>query len=219
MTCIVGLVEDGTIYLGGDSAVSTANGLMIKSFPKVYKRGEFLIGGAGRMVISQIMSHVATIPPVYEDQDNFDYIVNTFMPCFRDAVKEVGQMREVEGKEHTENEFILGFRGHLYIIGTDLSVLEPLDGYCSIGSGSVHALGSLYTTESRDGDELSIVSGDVVIRGIEWHPEVRIRLALEAAAKYDEYVSPPFEVISMDYEGNFLDDIISRANRELEADD
>jgi ATP-dependent protease HslVU (ClpYQ) peptidase subunit len=207
LTCIVGLVEDGTVYLGGDSAVSTAHGKLIKAQPKVYKRGDFVIGGAGSSIIIQAMSHITTLPPCYENQDPLEYIINTFMPCFRSAVREVGQMAVENGIESMENYFLIGFKGHLFRIGSKFDVLESIDDMMSIGSGAYHALGALYVIDKLN---------------IDIDPEDKIKIALESAAKYDEYVSEPFTIESMSKAKSGIidvDKIFDRANEMMDEEE
>jgi ATP-dependent protease HslVU (ClpYQ) peptidase subunit len=183
ITCIVGLVENGTVYLGGDSATSRGNRRIIKNKSKVVKRGEFIMGGSGLAVVSQLMHHTTTLPPLYENQECLDYMVNTFLPMFRKTIKEAGQMTIEDHRETTQNNFLIGFRGHLFSIGIDLNVIECIDNYDSIGSGEEFALGVLYATEDS-----------------KLKPEERLMKALECAAYHNHYVYPPFEIESISYE-------------------
>ena len=44
MTCIVGLVDNGKIYMGGDSAGVSNLDIRIRADQKVFKTGEFIMG-------------------------------------------------------------------------------------------------------------------------------------------------------------------------------
>lgn len=55
MTCVVGLVDNGHIYIGADSYCRTRwDGGHIMAEPKVFHRGPFIIGGCGRTRDSQL---------------------------------------------------------------------------------------------------------------------------------------------------------------------
>jgi len=58
-------------------------------------------------------------------------------------------------------------------------VLEPESGYCAVGCGEDLALGSLYTTES-----------------LNWTPDDRVKIALEAAEKFSSMVQRPFHILN-----------------------
>jgi ATP-dependent protease HslVU (ClpYQ) peptidase subunit len=205
ITCIAGLVQDGTVYLAGDSATTRGNRRIIKKKTKVVKRGEFVMGGAGHSVMAQLMHYVTTLPPVFENQGCFDYMVNTFLPLFRKAVKEAGQMTIKDSLESTESEFLIGFRGHLFSIGCDMNVNECIDGYDAIGSGEEFALGVIYATKDS-----------------ELKPEERLIQALECAAYHQHYVYPPFEVESVSYTPDTvppLNTILDKANEMMGEED
>ena len=197
ITCIVGMVQDNKVYIGGDSATTNGNRRTIKESSKAIKRGEFVMGGAGYAVVNQIMSHVTTLPPIYENQTPIDYMINTFLPLFRKTVKEIGQMIIKDHKETTDSQFLIGYRGHLFKIGVDLNVLESIDGYDCIGSGGAYALGVLHATKDSS---LS--------------PEERITKGLEAASYFDSFVYPPFEIESVEFiSSKMVDNIVVKANK------
>lgn len=78
-----------------------------------------------------------------------------------------------------EGDLIFGYRNRLFIIQSDYSVLESSDGYMSIGSGYLFALGSLFSTKNLIDN-----------------PKTRIHLALQSAAKFDMGVQAPFYIIN-----------------------
>ena len=186
MTCIIGIKDEktGKIYLGCDSAVTMGNHIAYSlNHPKIFKRGEFLFGGAGALRDLQIVGHVSAIPPCLEKQDPLEYMINILVPELRKSFNEVGRMEIIDSQEEGDSIFLVVFRGHLYLIAGRFDVLEIEEGFQSIGSGYQCALGSLNTTKGRNMDAKS-----------------RIKVALETAAKYDIYVNGPFEII--DEEGN-----------------
>ncbi|MEN6293529.1 MAG: hypothetical protein ABFD07_16135 [Methanobacterium sp.] len=204
MTCIVGLIEDNTIYIGGDSALDTTSGIIRTKNPKVYKKGEFIFGVAGYLSVINALTHVMVFPPCYEHQDPFEYIVNNFIPSYRSALHEQGLIEMENGIERNRSELLLGFRGHLFSIGTDFSVLESQDNYIAIGSGAVFAMGAFHGTKN-----------------LKLEPDYRIHRALEAATDYDECVLEPYEIESLEYvkSDDFIDKILTSANEKIKEEE
>lgn len=188
MTCIVAIKEGKKVYIGGDSSAVKGDRKYRCKTPKVFQRGNFLIGGAGSLKVLQTMGYTATIPPIHENQDSLEYLINGFLPEVRNAIDEVGRLERTDNKESTLSEFLIGFRRRLFEISGDLSIIEVEDDYAAIGSGSSYALGSLYSTKDSD---LS--------------PEERIQKALEVAYKHDPYVEPPFEILDMEQSTSISD--------------
>ena len=200
LTCIVGIIEDNKIYIGGDSAFDTTVGIVKSKNPKVYKKGEFIFGVAGYLSVMHALTHVMVFPPCYEHQDPLEYIINSFIPSYRSALHQMGLIEMENGIERNRSEILVGFRGRLFNIGTDFSVFENDDDYFAIGSGSLYAMGAFHATKN-----------------LRLEPEYCLRRALEAAAEYDEVVLPPFEVESMEYmdDSGFIDKILVSANEKI----
>ena len=55
MTCIAGLIEDGNIWIGGDSAAVTHYRMMKRADTKVFINGPFLIGFTSSYRMGQIL--------------------------------------------------------------------------------------------------------------------------------------------------------------------
>ena len=56
MTCIVGLVHNGIVYIGGDSAAITIDGVQfLRSDPKVFIKEDFLIGFTSSYRMGQLI--------------------------------------------------------------------------------------------------------------------------------------------------------------------
>jgi ATP-dependent protease HslVU (ClpYQ) peptidase subunit len=205
MTCIVGLIDkDRTIWIGGDSAFDTSTGIIQSKNPKVYKKGEFIFGISGYLSVSHALTHTMAFPDCYEKQDPLTYIINNFIPDYRNALHQLGLIEMENGIERNRSEILVGYRGHLFSIGTDFSVLESLEDFFAVGSGSVYAMGALYAT-----------------RYLKLEPKLRLELALESASMYDEAVCPPFEIESLESYDSFVDvdSIVNRANELMPKED
>lgn len=175
MTCIVGIKTPKGLYIGGDSAVSSGNLVQILEDPKVWQRGQFIIGFAGSLRVGQIVKYKMKIPPINKREPT-QYMVTGFVDAMRKVLKKAGASREDNKEEEQDNQFLIGFKGRLFEIDEAYGVCEVGDEYVAIGSGTEYALGSLHTSKGQP-------------------PEKRIKAALEAAAYFCDGVRPPFYVV------------------------
>lgn len=183
MTCIAGLVHEGSVYLGGDSATSTriaGSSVVIKANPKVFCVGPFVIGVAGQPRVGQLL-HFAFMPPPQdlEDPDCYRYMVTSFVDAMRQTLKAGGLAERVNEHEHFESQLLVGYRGCLFQIGGTYSVTMAQDHFDAIGSGGEAARGALFASSGKD-------------------PLTRMRLALEAAEQFQTGVRCPFSVLRQD---------------------
>ena len=175
MTCIVGLVgEDGKVYIGGDSAGVGGYSLTVRKDCKVFRNGEFVIGGTTSFRMLQLLRH-AFMPPVYDPATDLEkYMTTTFVDAVRECFKLGGYLLKSSERE-SGGHFLVGFRGRLFQIEDDFQVGEALSGYDAVGCGSDIALGVLYATP------------DV-------RPRKRIELALRGAEEHNAGVRGPFYI-------------------------
>lgn len=174
MTCIVGLVEEGHVYLGGDSAGIGGWSLTVRKDKKLFRNGEFLIGGTGSFRLIQLLQYAFT-PPTYDpDSDLGKYMATTFIDAVRQCLKD-GGLAEKKSEQESGGYFLVGFAGRLFFIEADYQVGEALCGYNAIGTGGEIAKGVLYATP------------DV-------QPRKRIELALRGAEEHNAGVRGPFYI-------------------------
>lgn len=177
MTCIVGLMDTGRVYIGGDSAGVGGLDLIIRSDPKVFRNGEFIFGFTSSFRMGQLLRFSFKAPPRPEGVDDYQFLVTSFINSIRTCLKEGGFAASKDGVE-SGGSFLLGYRGNLYNISGDYQVGIAADGFDSCGCGQQIALGSLFSTKGQS-------------------PETRIDLALKAAENYSAGVRGPFTVINL----------------------
>src|SRR5688572_32188258 len=100
MTCIVGCVQNNTVYMGSDSASSDENHYLIQlPEPKVFsKYGKYLIGVAGSFRVSDILKtrlEDLIHPPKISDLDFLrtifvDHLVDLFDNYYNVPAEENG---------------------------------------------------------------------------------------------------------------------------------
>lgn len=178
MTCIVGLVDKGDVYIGGDSAGVAGLSLSIRADEKVFGNGPFIMGFTSSFRMGQLLRYKFSPPAQTVHQDDMEYMVTSFVDACRTCFSQNG----FGDKDATRGgSFLVGYKGTLYTIEGDYQVGKLHAPFDSVGCGSDLALGALYATEGQQ-------------------PEKRINLALQAASTFSAGVSPPFVVLRLENE-------------------
>lgn len=188
MTCIVALIHENKVFLGGDAAASDEKSGLIfqRTDPKVFKVGQFGIGFVDSFRMGQILQYQWT-PPVYKPTAgyrNLDKFIRTkFVESVKDAFKEQGYGNFSTGTEEGDQGgvFLIAVQGagRIFTMDTDFHIGEADVQYMAEGAGQELALGSLFSTAAVK------------------TPRKRVRTALEAAAKFNMSVRPPFTIIEV----------------------
>jgi len=178
VTCIVGLVENGVVYMGSDSASSNGWTIGAVSHPKLFDKGEFLIGYTSSFRMGQILEKYFAPPKQTKDEGNYEYLIGKVVEHVREIFKDHAFAETKDGAE-SGGTFLVGYRGGLYEIQSDYAVLEFDRQYGAVGSGYPMALGSLYSC---------------------WHlsPVDRIKRSLQAAGFLTESVAAPYYFMKLE---------------------
>ena len=177
MTCIVGLVHRGTVYIGGDSASVQGWTSRITRLPKVFRRGPFLIGYTTSFRMGQLLQFGLEPRVQAAGEDDMRFMVTEVAERVRLLLKERG-VAKVESNAETGGQFLVGYRSRLYSVMSDFQVNEMADGYDAVGSGAEYALGALRAMTGAS-------------------PQARVRRALDVSAHFSMAVCPPFFVRSL----------------------
>jgi len=178
MTAIAGIVCDGKVWIGGDSAGTNYLFKMeTRTDPKVFVNGEFVFGYTSSFRMGQLLEHEFTPPTPHEGDDGVAYMVKRFIPAVKATLKSGGYQKTSEGQDEG-GTFLVGYRGTLYQVYSDYQVARVRQGYQACGCGETLILGSLPATDRYD------IS-----------PKDRIIMALEAAEQFSAGVRGPFTVL------------------------
>lgn len=175
MTCIVGLVHEAEVWLGGDSAGVAGYQIEVRAEPKVFRNGPFLVGFAGSFRMGQLLRYKFKPPKKPAKLDDLEYMATTFVDTARACFREGGFQRVDQAVERG-GFFLVGFRGNLYRIDSDYQVGLPYDKLSAIGCGDDIALGAMHALTNEK-------------------PEQRLRRALEISAHLSAGVRAPFTII------------------------
>ncbi len=175
MTCIVGLEIDDGVIIGGDSASASGWDMNVSRLEKVFRRGEFLIGYTSSFRMGQLLQYRLSVEPQQDGQSDLSYLATDFVDAVRGCLKD-GGFRVVQNEQESGGQFLVGYKGQLYMIASDFQVNSSVDGYTAIGCGANFALGSMFANKALP-------------------PEERVRHALAAAGHFSNGVCPPYNLL------------------------
>lgn len=180
MTCIVGLKHGGKVYLGGDSAAVAGRAINIRVDEKVFVHGPVACGFTSSFRMGQILRYRLTVPRLRADDEPMAWMVGEFIEAARQSLVSNGFAKR-ENNVDSGGLFLIGLRGRLFRVDDDFQVGETADAFEAIGSGydlAHGALAALAATGAYIDD-----------------PKGRIRIALEAAEKFNAAVRAPFHIV------------------------
>jgi hypothetical protein len=172
MTAVVGVVEDGHVYLAADSAASGGGEIIIRKDPKIFALGKgVMLGGAGSYRLMQILAYSLKLPPFPKDMPAEEYFIRRFVPVMAKAL--VANGRRLGSDGFKGGDYLLGAKGTLVHLQPDFAIAVTASGYNAIGSGAGPAMGVLHALRDRPVAE-------------------RMRKALEAAEALTDSVRRPW---------------------------
>ena len=180
MTCIVGIKEDGKLWIGGDSAAInlTTSEIYTIASRKVFRAGSYLVGYTISFRAGQVLEHEVEWPEPPEGAEIGSFLVRELVPRLREALREAGALKTTEGVDQGAH-FMIGIGGEFYSVALDFSVTPLAESFMAIGAGRHNAYGALHA-----------------LAGLGMPPQERMRRALEAAARYTCGVREPFYFLS-----------------------
>lgn len=180
MTCIVAIKNnDGKIYMGGDSAGVAGHNIHPRSDEKVFINGPMLFGFTDSFRMGQILRFSFDIPPHPEGKEDLEYLCTDFVESIY-GVFEYKGYGKIEANRKKGGQFMIGYKGEIYIVYSDYQVGLHGRNYDAIGSGAEVALGALYT-----------------MNNMTFLPENKVKYALDAAANHISSVRAPYTILSI----------------------
>lgn len=176
-TCIAACVTESTLWMGADSNTYGWNHNLQSDKSKIVRHkvetdnGEqpILMGVTGHVRVVNLLRYAIDIPE--RDGPLRPWLVNDLIAEIRSTFQDRGLVDDDNGREWFEGSILVGVEGELFHIGSGFDLVPIADNYSSVGSGAQYALG--------------VLSNAAMGRG-------SVELALQAAAKHDPYVNPPF---------------------------
>ena len=180
MTCVIGLVHDGHVIMGADSAGASGWTVRRTCLPKVFlHQDRFVIGYTTSFRMGQILRWHLDVPPQFPPLADMGYMVTVFVEAVRAVLKKHGFAKTDDNVE-TGGEFLVGYNGAVYAVGPDFQVNHHIDGFDAVGCGESFALGAMEA-----------------LNGVGLAPRVQVLRALEVAAHFSGGVCEPFKVVEL----------------------
>jgi ATP-dependent protease HslVU (ClpYQ) peptidase subunit len=178
MTCIIGIVDNGVVYIGGDSAGVSGSNIHRRKDTKVFgikneRSSFFLIGFTTSFRMGQLLRFKLELPVI--EKDLYEYMCTDFIDAVRKCLKDGGYSKEKDGEESGGN-FLVGVEGRLFEVHSDYQVAESETDFLATGCGEYYARGSLFTSVNKK-------------------PYDRIIIALEAATEFSTGVCGPYTLM------------------------
>ena len=181
MTCIVGFVEKGTVFMAGDSAGVSGWDLRVMKHPKVFINNKMIFGYTSSFRMGQLLQYSLKIP-AQGDKPDYDYMCTDFIDSVKKCFKDNDYAENVKNVI-TGGTFLVGYRGNLYKICNDFQVSIAIDGYDACGCGESYALGAMRNLTNPN-----------------YSPQAILQKALETAEYFSAGVSGPFTFESLNNE-------------------
>lgn len=189
MTCIVGLIQQGKIIIGGDSAGVGGLSIHIRRDTKVFKTGPFIMGFTSSFRMGQLlMSSHYKIPKQKKGQSDFDFMITTFIDSVKECFRKGGYSQRYTDGDDKGGTFLVGYKGELYMIDEDYQVAMTKDNFISVGCGEEIAEGAMYA-----------------LQNVKMNPYEKLEIALSAAAHFSGGVEKPFNYVEMTKKESILE--------------
>lgn len=181
MTCIIGLLDKGKVYMGGDSAgVNSSLSLSVRADQKVFIKDKFIMGFTTSFRMGQLLRYNLELSSQPEGLDVFEYMVTSFVEAVRKCLKDGGFAEKKDEKEKA-GTFLVGYQERLFCVDEDYQIAEQLLPFNAVGCGKDLALGALFANGHLK-------------------PEERILQALQAAEQFSAGVRRPFIIKTLGVE-------------------
>lgn len=172
MTCIVGLIDKGSVHIGGDSAGASGQSVTVRADRKVFRKQDFIFGFTSSFRMGQLLAHSFDPPERHAKTDVYAFMVTEFVNALRRCLQD-GGFAQKHNEVESGGTFLVGYHGRLFKIHTDYQVGEAADGFDACGCGQQIALGALFASAHSP-------------------PHERLAIALNAAERFSTGVRGPF---------------------------
>lgn len=148
MTCIIGSIDKGRVYIGADSAGVAGLDICVRKDVKVFKVGKFLFGCTTSFRMIQILQYSFKPKPQPKQVDTHAYMCTLFIDEVRDLFRKHGFLMNDKGVDKG-GCFLVGYKGRLFTVDSDYQVGENQDGFASLGCGGDYAIGAILAMNTK----------------------------------------------------------------------
>jgi len=182
MTCIVGLVENGKVYMGGDSAAACGLDVIVRGGDdtKIFKNDGVLMGYTTSFRMGQLLRYALKVPKQPKKMKDYEYMCTRFVKAVQDCFDKHKYIKKGEDGDTRGGTFLVGYKGNLYTIYDDYQVAISQEDFSACGCGTPFAMGAM----------LMLIHKNM-------SPKEKITRALLTAEHFSGGVRGPFKVKSI----------------------
>lgn len=176
MTCIIGYSHNGKAYVGADSLGSNGWTKAQYDTPKLFEVHGMVIGYTTSYRFGQVLQH--HLRELLSNQvDPYKKLVEEYIPHIREILTAHGAKTTDKGVD-SGGACVIGYKGAVYELQHDFSVLKPSNGIACVGSGAQVAYGAMLALTTKDSeqrilralevtsDAVTSVGGDFVVMAV-----------------------------------------------------
>lgn len=153
MTVIVAIKTTDGVVMAGDLLASNGWTKGIVATDKVFSNGEFLMGYTSSFRMGQLLQYNFCAPERPEGLSDDQYLHTRVIPTIQNLFRSNGYGgSEKDGDKG--GTFLLAYRGEIYTMQNDFSLLKYDDPVVAVGCGDVAAVG--YATALVENTEMSV---------------------------------------------------------------
>ncbi len=156
MTCVAGIIgKNGDVYMWSDMLASTKDDKWLYQRGKVFEKEDLILWYSGSIRTWQILETKRNVPERTSDQRTREYITSTVVDSIIEVLeanyviaydeKDSGNPNTPYLSKNDASELLIWYRWRLFYIQNDLVVLERVEDFNAIGSGSSAAMSTLKT--------------------------------------------------------------------------
>lgn len=87
MTCIVGYLNGGKVFMGGDSAGTAGYSQTIRADEKVFVKNKMIFGFTSSFRMGQLLRYSFEIPKHPKEKSDYEYLVTDFISAVKNVIK------------------------------------------------------------------------------------------------------------------------------------
>lgn len=140
MTAIIGFTKNNKVYMAGDRAASSQEFSQEITHPKIFIKGKVLIGYTTSFRFGDILEYHLKIPKSNKKLLPRAYVVKKLVPAIRAAL--VANNYIADSANEDSGTALIGYKGSLFILQSDWSIVEHSNNIQAVGSGWSVALGA-----------------------------------------------------------------------------
>lgn len=180
MTCILGLMDSGKVWMAGDSAGVGGYDIRTRNDTKVFINGPYIMGFTSSFRMGQLLRFSLHVPHQDPDHTDEQHMMTTFIDAVRQCLKD-GGCAKVDSNQEEGGEFLVGYKGQLYAVYQDFQISIPSKMFEACGCGEDYAVGAL-----------AALMGHVKIG-----PDALLHKTLGIVEEFSAGVRGPFTVLSL----------------------